>query len=304
MSEKNTHPDDYINLGGLKRIAYQLLDLFFTSVNYLLSIFAKSKLLLLTGLISGMIVGYSYFRTKVPTYEVSMIVQSTELNNQTLANIIDQLGTLAQAGSQQRLADELNITPNQASRISLISTRRFDGEPLDKDTSRVHQPFEIIARITDKDITDKLQSAIIAYLNENSYLTKVQDNRTRMNQEKIAFIDNELAKLDTLKTEYNRFLTTARISATVYYNALNPAEIYDQSGKLMKEKENVMRSLNVENTPVLMINGFNSTSEPQTSSLSRALLLGALVGLAICYLLGLFVDLNRIISGKRSSKKA
>jgi hypothetical protein len=286
--------DDYINLPSLKKIAIQFLDSFFSFLRYTALVIKKSKLLLLTGLVCGLILGYSYYSTRPTYFKVSMIVQSTELSKKALSEMIGQLDLQVKAGSKQKLATEFKLSEREVGEVLLIDTYNMNDELLDKDTStRIHVPFKIIAYINDPDLSDKLQSSIVDYLNNKPFLKKIKENQRKIYTDKLAFIETELSKLDSLKHEYYRFLSASKISATVYSNAFDPADIYKQSGALQDQKENILKWLGSDLDAVVVIDGFKSTLSPQSISLFKALFLGAIIGIIICFLVGLLIELDR-----------
>jgi hypothetical protein len=294
MDEQNIRSEDYINLAVFKKILIQILLAFFSVFRYIIKVIDKSKLLLIAGLIAGLVVGYSYYSTRAKYFEVSMIVRSGELTNKTMSEIIKQLNTLVTGGSKIKLSRELNISENEAREILFISSSTMTDETLDNDTStKVHQPFKIIAQINDTDVTDKLQRVIITYLNEKPFLKKRKEDERKTYQDKLAYINSELADLDTLKKTYNHFLASGKISSTIYNNAINPADIYIQSNTLANQKAELLIWLSAESEAVSVIDEFKSTSAPQSYSLTKSLITSVLIFITGSFLLGLIMELNK-----------
>ena len=294
MDEKNIKSEDYINTPGLKGITFEILNFFFSVSKLLISPFIKSRAMLIVGVLGGLIAGFSYYKTKPSFYEVSMIVKSTHLNYITVSEVIKQLDKLVHSESKENLSRELKIDEEQAKQIILIDSRSMTNESLASDTSQIFSlPFKIIADIKENKIAETLQDGIISYLNNKPYLRKIIENEKKIYTDKLFFIESELSKLDSLKTGYNRFLTTSKISATIYNNALNPSEIYIHSINLMTQKEIILRWLNNSTEAFSVIDGFKSSRVKQSISLLNALLLFAAMGLGIGYLIALFVELGR-----------
>ena len=121
------------------------------------------------------------------------------------------------------------------------------------------------------------------------------------------FTDKELAKLDTLKTEYNRFLASSKITTTYYSNDVDPSTVYKQSNDLINEKGTIVYWLSTNSKPVQVIDEFKSPVSPQSYSLIKSLSFCALIGLGICFLLGLYLELtgkSGIIKGTYSVYKS
>lgn len=296
MNEENIKSEDHIDLPPLKKIAIQILRSFFSVIDLSAEVIRKSKLLLLTGLISGLAVGFSYYTSRPAYYEVSMIAESSAAYRKTLYEMIKSLNSLIGSRSQGKLSSELNISEQQSRQISLIEMTGLSNESLENDTStKYNQPFKIIARIHNPSLTDTFQNAIEKYLNNKSTLKKIQDAQVEFYNEKLAYTDKELAKLDTLKTEYNRFLASSKITSTFYSNDVDPSTIYKQSNDLINEKGTILYWLSTNSKPIQVIDEFKSPVMPQSYSLIKSLSFGALIGLGICFLVGMYLELYRKI---------
>ena len=296
MNEENIQSEDQINLPPLKKIAIQFLRSFFSVIDLTAEVVSKSKLLLITGLVTGLAVGFSYYSSRPAYFQVSMIAESSAAYRKTLAEMIQSLNGLIGSRSQANLASALNISEQNARQINLIEMTGLSNESLENDTStKYNQPFKIIARIHNSALTDTFQNAIEKYLNNKPALKKIQDDQVRFYNEKLAYTDKELAKLDTLKTEYNHFLASSKITSTYYSNDVDPSKIYKQSADLINEKGTIIYWLSKNSKPVLIIDEFKTPVLPQSYSLFKSLTLGALIGLVICFLLGLFLELYRKI---------
>jgi len=294
MDEQNIRSEDYIDLAVLKKIIVQILFAFFAFFRYIIKVFNRSKLLLLAGLIVGLVLGYSQYSTKTKYYEVTMIIESTEVLNKTIAEMLKQLNNLVRTGSHKKLSAELKISENEARQVMLIEPYTMKNEALETDTTtRTYQPFKIMARIKDPEITDKLQNAIFQYLNENPFSKKVKDEDRKMYVAKLAFIDKELSFLDTLKKEYNHFLASGKLPSNIYNNAMDPANIYIQSNSLADQRDAIVQWMNREQNPVMVIDNFKCTYAPQSFSLSSSLITSSWISMGICFLLGLFIELNK-----------
>jgi LPS O-antigen subunit length determinant protein (WzzB/FepE family) len=290
--------DDYISYAGIKGMLAQLFRLFVRMIDFINLILFRNKYLILGGLLLGLLMGYLYYNSKKNAYKVSMIVEFTELNKKTFAEMFSQLNTLILTGSHDQLAQELLVPVSIARNIGFIETFNINNEPLFKDTStRVNQTFKVVVSVNNNAITDTLQTALIRYLNNNPYLHQVKTSQKKIAEHKLAFIDSELTKLDSLKSEYNRFLANSKINSTFYNNAINPAEIYAQSSNLMNERERTLRWLELNASPVNVVSGFKMPAKPLSSSLQKWLILFGFGGLLIGFLVGLFRELKRTLIG-------
>lgn len=294
MADQDINREDKIAIPGLKAIVKEILILFFGAISFIFFVIRKWKFLMLAGLLLGLIAGYIYYSKKPSYYNVSMVVVFNELTKKTYAEILDQLDQLTTAESSERLARELKVSREVAESIFFIDAKNINNGALRLDTStKTRQPFKIVLGLTNNNSADTLQTVIINYLNNSPYLKKFKEEQRRNYLDKISFIDRELAKLDSLKSEYTRSLASSGKSATIYNNAFDPAEIYVHSNELVDQKQTMLSALNVESTAVTVIDGFKITSSPQSASLLKYLLAFGGIGLAAGFILGFFLETQR-----------
>jgi hypothetical protein len=87
-------------------------------------------------------------------------------------------------------------------------------------------------------------------------LKKINEEQVKFRNEKLTFINVELAKLDTLTTVYNRYLASSKITTTYYINEADPSKIYKQATDLIDEKG-------------IILNWLSSSSDDVGSSMMR-----------------------------------
>ena len=299
MSEQNIKHEDQIYIPGVKNIIKQILALFFWAFSFFALVANRSKLLLLCGLLIGLISGYIYYSTKPTFYKTSMVVINSELTKKTYAEILDQLDNLTDPGSKQRLADELKLPVELAGDILSIDANNINNEPLREDTSsKIKQPFKIIVQLKSNKSAESLQNAIIDHMNNSPYIKRLKHEQNKSYRERIAFIDRELLKLDSLKDEYTRFLSSPRIAATFYNNAFNPADIYVHSNDLEIQKESLVKMLNIDATAISVVDGFKVPASPQTPSLLIYLLLFGGMGVIAAFILGSLYEAEKKLKRK------
>ncbi|HUR10955.1 MAG TPA: hypothetical protein VM012_06280 [Flavitalea sp.] len=297
MQDKNISSDDYISLSGVKGVIAQILRFFISIADFLFSIFRRNFLWILGGALVGLVTGYLYYTVKQNSYKVSMIVEFTELNRRTFGEIIDQLNTLVLTNSQQKLASVLQVDLQTAKSIGFIDSRNMNDEPLAKDTSTRTGTFKLIVHVNSNSNGDTLQAAIVRYLNNNPYLLHVKESNKKIYEEKLAYINSELARLDSLKAEYNRFLASSKISSTIYNNAFNPAEIYIHSNNLLNQREFILRWLELNSSPVFIVAGFKNTEHPESGSLVKFLILFGLGGALAGFLIAMYRTARKLLIG-------
>jgi hypothetical protein len=293
MTDKNIHPEDQVNLAGIRTLVYELLWVFFKGLSLIGFCFRKYKYFITLAFVSGMALGYGYYGLKPSHYKASMIVQFNKLNKRTYSEMIDQLNHLLATVPTARLARELQVSESVAGKLQSVTALTMDDHALSVDTStRVDQPFKIVAGVRDDFdlVLDTLSTGILNYLNYSPYLNRLNEEGRKANQVKLAVIDADLAKLDTLKSEYNRFIVSAKISSTVYNDAINPADFYAQGVKLLAERDLTVKALNVDRQPVAVVDGFKLIESPGPSAIPRLIILFGIGAAILAWLAAILAE--------------
>lgn len=295
MIDQNPSPGDNISLGSIKKALLDIFRIFFRLLEFFSYAIRKSIILICVFVLLGLVAGYLYNTSKQKNFEAEMIVQQNDLSKKIYYEIISNLNSLIAADSYSDLAKELKLPVDVVSKINLIDAVSINNESLKKDTStRLRQPFKITVALQGTDVLDTLQKGLLNYLNSNPMTRQVRQKTRAMYEERLVTINKEAARLDSLKDVFSNFLRDNRISATVYSNAMNPADLYSRSAELESQRENVLRWLNAEQNSVDLIDGFKIPVKPKKPPLFVALVLGGIIG----FLLGSMFALIRLIRDK------
>jgi hypothetical protein len=303
MDQKNDHQEDYITISGARKGLKDMLRYFFRFLSYLEFVIIKCWYFIAAGIVFCVLLGYFYYVSRPVIYKASMVVVFNELSKKTYAEMFDQLDRLGTAGLGNRLSAQLKIPQSMAERVLFIDAKNMNNEPLSSDTStRVDQPFKIIVGLKEDLVTDTLQNAIVNYLNENPYLQKLKDEQKKIYQQKIVFIEGELKKLDSLKSAYNKFISTPNVSATFYNNAFNPADLYVQSALLANQKDIILRWLALNTSAIYIVDGFKIANATHSRTLKKALVLSGVTGLLLGFLVGFMNETKKKVRGANHFK--
>jgi hypothetical protein len=300
MNERRTDPDDQINLIGIKSAVFSILQSLFELQSFIFLAIRRKIWLITGGLVLGLLIGLAYHNTKQELYKGSMVVTYHKFTKKTYVGIIDQLNILASnGGSTTTLASELRIPQALAANIVLLGSSDIYNTILKEDTStKVNQPFKIIVDLRSNNDLDSLQQAIIFYLNNRPHLKKLSEIERKLNLEKIEYIDKDIQKLDSLKSEFNRSLASSKSSLTFYNNAINPADIYIQSTELFKQKALAEKMLFAESDAVSLLDGLKTVRAPQSTSLIIRVAIFGSIGLLAGFLIALLIETKRELFSK------
>lgn len=276
---KEQATDDYITLSSIKKVILDLLRLVFNFFDFILKSLKTFFLWFVLCCLLGIGISYLIYKVKPRYYESEMIVYNNELAKKDYNEIIKNLNNLLFTQSYQDLSTLLKISPDKVNKIENFQALSIINENLDKDTStKVGQPFKIVIKFKKETNVDSLQYSIIEYLNNNPYLTKIREGQTKILTDKIEFINSQLQKLDSLQRIYNRVVLNNKMPSTFYNNAMNPAELYNQSINLANEKETILKWLNNKSEAIMLIDGLKKPVYSNRLSLKIWLLIGLVSG--------------------------
>jgi hypothetical protein len=162
-------------------------------------------------------------------------------------------------------------------------------------SSKSMQPFKIYFVLAENTTVDTLQTAIVKYLNNLPYLKTMAEVERSYHTTRLKYIENDLARLDTLKTEYNRFLASSKIPSSVYNNAINPAEFYEQSANLLNLRDHAMRMLYVEDNAISVIGPLRLVKARRSAPLYDLVLIIGSIGLFAGFLFGLLIETKNVV---------
>jgi hypothetical protein len=299
MTDPRYNSEDYISLDHIKAFFYSFVKGAFSAVDYASELFIKYWILFLILISMGTGIGYLLKNVVIYNSELTMLVKFNDLDAYTYLGIIKSLNDQAKSKAYDRIATELDIKKDDAQQLTEVSLDKPGKETWSPDDSATGKtPFEITVTLRSITAADAFQSAILAYFNNNTYIRKLKDGQLAFYQDELAFVNSELRKLDSLKTEYNRSLNAGK-SPTIYYNAFNPADIYARSSILMDRKQNLALWFATEETAASLISGVKQEKVSAKRSFSLVVW-GVLIGLLLSFLIAIWQELRiRIAKDKQ-----
>jgi hypothetical protein len=238
MTDLRDNSEDYISLESVKTFFFRLFKSLFGMLDYFSWLLRKYWLLFLLLTFATTSIGYLLGHIVTFNGDLTLLVKFNDLTPNTYLELIDPVNELATSRAYERLATELGIKEDEAAQISRVTMEKTGKEDVLMDDTLKRPPFLITITLRSIAYADVIQSAFISYINNSPYIKQLKDGQLAYYQDELSFINNELRKLDSLKTEYNRSINSGK-NPTIYYNAFDPADIYVRSAVLMEKKEKV-----------------------------------------------------------------
>ncbi|MGN6402065.1 MAG: hypothetical protein ACTHMD_16525 [Flavisolibacter sp.] len=303
QEETKTHDkqaEDYISLSTIKNAILDFFGFLFRGVELISLSIRKNLFLFFVCCLLGIAASYLFYVFRPKFYTSEMTVYYNDLTRKDYSEIVSNLNTLAITQSYADLQKELGVNAEVVKNIKGLQALKMNGETLDKDTSsKIGQPFKIQFKLNQIMATEPLQNALLNYLNNNPYLKLIKEGQKKVYQDKLAFIEREQQKLDSLKTSYNNAIASSKMSATFYNNAMNPADLYVQSNSLANQKEFIVKWMNNESNAVMLIDGLKKPVSANTFALKGLLIVGLACGVALGIIACILAAITKEVQGRR-----
>lgn len=297
---KETDAADQMNLSALKYLTKSFLVGFFRFLSFCAFVVRRRKYMLIGAAFLGVFVAmFYYYVAQTKYYQASIVLSSSLVPKRVYGGIIGQLDELARTRSSDKLAAELDVPLPVAKNILSIESRNMMDEDLQMDTSnRLGEPFQVFIAISHNDVgSDVIEDAFVNYLNNLPYLRKILSVQQSSDSMRLEQLERDLAAMDTLKVNYNKFLAASKISATVYSDAIDPAKIYSETGGILDDIRDTRRRLLVDNVDVAPLNHIKIANTTRSKSLPILLLILGPGALLFGFLIALLMEVrNRLLN--------
>jgi hypothetical protein len=289
----------------------------------------KYAWLIVACMLTGAAIGYIGYVSFQPYYASELALSSRYYSSEMLKSAINELDQLAAEDNHGILANKLNITPEQASVIRsftalsatttaeiieveellrpLTTNDQVTEEQLDELRERLvaeFGSFKIVATVYDLSVLDPLEQGIVTYLTDNDYIRRrvaVEQENLLVFRDKLRKDQDQLNQLKTLQAEaYKRLAETGQSgSNNVIFGTPEttnaPLNVYVQDMEFARELIKTNEKLEL-NRGLEVVSSFTPYGRPASLTLSGQLILGALIGLGVAYLIIILIGINQALN--------
>jgi hypothetical protein len=208
-------------------------------------------------------------------YDISFTVSYEELARKIYGDRLVKINTLIELQDYSKLKTYLNVDEPTIKGLLSVKGKNILGEDLTKDMNLEKIPFVITMRVKDTNSITELQNGIVNYLETGTpYLVSRKAIKMEELDKEVAFIDQQLAMMDSLKRKYNDASFSSG-DATADDKA-SSGSVYSFSYNLYKKKQELLRKKAMPNN--LQIIDDAVVPEESKKSLSLILLVGIVAG--------------------------
>lgn len=285
MEENKT---DTITLIDIKSYVTNVKMFYLKIFSFVINAFKRYWYILLTGIVLGGGVAYYRVKNANPYFEGKATFTFSTFNKKMFGEMTDKLRDLAHSGSYKTLSQQLNINEEETKKIIDIEAINIAGSPLSDDITETRQPFYIRVKLKDRQVADTLLIRLEAYLNNNPQVKSQMTNNLSKMKERLAFINDQMQKLDSLKTAYHFYLAQQSINSGGVINTFNPVDLFTASEKLATTKTDLEWGI-INYKVIKILDPFIINDFPVIPSLSNTLIKYASLGLLMAIMLSLLL---------------
>ncbi|MEN8250934.1 MAG: hypothetical protein ABFS32_18525 [Bacteroidota bacterium] len=245
-----------------------------------------------------------------PIYHSDMLIHSNATTNQYIMTSLKKLGDYAGEKNFEALANEMNISKEDASKIRGLKTfwlydieddGMYDGIDLNgrylSDTSVVKLKYQFVVRvdILDPGVLEIIETGFVNYLESQPYLIARNKQRLLELEARLNQTNYEIEKLDSLqKREYftNPDHLRQQESQVIFTSEKTVKMYHNEMFNLLELKQECERDLTIYSDIVTVIESFTIPLNPDNGSVNYAKKL-------IWYFLGLALLLSVVIAFRK-----
>lgn len=239
-----------------------------------IQVIKNNTLLIILAFFFGTTLGVAYYEFTRNVYESKMILLSDILTSSYSERITESLTNLLDEGNTKELSKRLQITEDDALKISRIEIQSVRQEKIKE--ANESSTFVVTVRVIENSVLPKLQAGLIEYLRNNDFVKIRVEQRQRYYSTMIEKVGVELRSLDSLKRRL--FLGQPIYSKSAEMLLIDPTNIYSKIIELSREQINLRNSLELVNS-IQLVEGFTPYKKPVSPKLLVSLAAGITMGL-------------------------
>lgn len=261
-------------------------------LNALVRLIKKNRYIIIGIIILSILVSFILYWMTAPFYRTRMIADSGTLPNTEIINIVDSWQNLINKGDYITFADKLNLDINTVSKVGKLKAQDTGTDNTELTPGNKNEnSFMISAVVTDVQILDSLESAIINALESNEFVKRrsaIKKQNLESLRKKIA---TEIADLDSVKLAVRGLLNNGGPASGTFLTS--PTEVNLRIVELYERILNIETSIKLSED-IQVIESFTKSTQPDGPTLIPYIFYGVISGLVLAVL---FVAV-RVISDK------
>lgn len=230
-------------------------------------------------------------------YKISFTVSYEELARKVYGDRLEKINTLISNHDYNKVVTYLHVDRTIAKNLLSVTGKNILGEDLTEDMNLEKIPFVITMTLKDTNNVTQLQNGIVNYLETGTpYLVNKKAIKMEEVDNEIAFIDKQLAMMDSLKRMYNNTSFTGNDAPPVAAGddkaLVSASSVYAFSYNLYKKRQELLRKKAMPNN--LQIIDDAIVPEDAKVPLPLVLLVGIISGIVLyAFITGILIPIFR-----------
>jgi len=230
----------------------------------------------------GSLVAAGIWFLKPKVFEAEMTVSYVHYEKKIYADMLEKLDRLIESKSYSSLATILDLSVVTVEKLKSIKGYNIRKEDLTEDLSTEKIPFYISAKVTDIDVLDALQPAIVNYLDGSEFIQNRLNYMKQKSEDELKFLEQRLEIVDSL----SRFLILQE-DKMLSEKTVSRMELLEETLAIYSKIQEVKGSL-AFNQNIEVLDGFIANDKPSGKSVTFWILYGFLAGTGLRFLILIF----------------
>ena len=249
----------------------------------------RNLLQIIVFFVVGTGLGYAYASLAPKVYESKMLVSSDILTESYSEKLFENLQNLIKEQNYDGLASRINLTAEEAKKISKLKIESALKDKPDKEDEK--RFFLITVELEDQSLLPKIEEGLLFYFQENDFVKVRVEQRKNYFKELIKKVEEEIQSLEGFKEKIYKGNFFESVKGSMMFD---PTEVNSKIVELSKEKGNLTMALETVNS-IQVVEGFTQFDKPVWPKKSISLAAGATLGLFLVGVLIAFKSLRKLV---------
>lgn len=276
-----TTPSDEIDFEPILAKMYKLVKSVVNSIlGFFPFVFRNFKKILLWSLI-GAGFGLGLALVIKPYYKVNMLLSTKYLGHIFLDNFIDDTNHLVETENFNTIANNFNLTKEEAENIVGITYKESDIYEHFGDTANTEYIYYIYLDIYSQHNLAKIEKGILNHLENNAFTSSNKESRKAFYEASILRLQKDIESLDSIIKKVEINIGKKETGGNIILNEpINPTQLIEQKSNFYSKLLFYQQELkNIDS--FFLIDSFNTIEKPVFPKKSIFTIVGFLIGAVV-----------------------
>jgi hypothetical protein len=255
----------------------------------------RNALVIVIAFVLGTALGLAYYQMSPYTYKSKMIVVVSDVLTESVSkDLFENLNNLSLEKNISSLSQKLNLTSEEASKITSIQVKTTVQKSTDDlgPDKEIRTFLTIEVKASNNTIWPSLQSGLLSFLQNNDYVKVRGDLKRESANVLMKKLNAELNDLQEMKSKIakGQLMQSGKNDLVFFDPTEVNAKIFDINKEIF-ELENLLQRIN----GIHVVEGFSVFEKPASPKLSVSLATGASFGVLFVFVLIAFKGIRKML---------